>query len=85
MTAEKSDIINISQIREGVIEKMKYVEWTSKVLVLVGALNWGLVGALDFNLVTTVLGEGTLTNVVYILVGVAALYEVYALVAKKEA
>lgn len=64
---------------------MKYVEWTSKVLVLVGALNWGLVGALDFNLVTTILGEGTLTNVVYILVGVAALYEVYALVAKKEA
>lgn len=62
---------------------MKYVDWVSKVLVLVGALNWGLVGAFQFNLVETLLGTGTLTNVVYMLVGVAALYEVYVLFTKK--
>lgn len=64
---------------------MKYVNWVSRVLVLVGALNWGLVGAFQFNLVEAVLGEGTaLTSVVYILVGVAALYEVYDLFVNKK-
>lgn len=64
---------------------MKYVDLVAKVLVLVGALNWGLV-AFNFNLVESLLGAGTtLTKVVYILVGVAALYEVYAMfVAKAE-
>ena len=47
------------------------------VLVIVGALNWGLVGAFDLNLVTMLLGEGTMgTKVVYILVGLAAVWEV---------
>lgn len=44
-------------------------------LVLVGALNWGLVALLNFNLVTTLLGSWpTVVNVVYILVGVSAVY-----------
>jgi uncharacterized membrane protein YuzA (DUF378 family) len=44
-------------------------------LVVVGALNWGLVGLLGFNLVETILGVGTtLTKVVYVLVGVSAVW-----------
>ncbi|MBR5555955.1 DUF378 domain-containing protein [bacterium] len=44
------------------------------ILVLIGALNWGLIGAFDFNLVTALLGEDTiLTKVTYILVGISAL------------
>lgn len=43
-------------------------------LVVVGALNWGLVGAFDFNLVNTLLGSWPVVErVVYILVGVSAL------------
>jgi uncharacterized membrane protein YuzA (DUF378 family) len=43
-------------------------------LVIVGALNWGLVGGFGFNLVEKLLGVGTTaTRVVYILVGVSAL------------
>ena len=43
-------------------------------LVVVGALNWGLVGAFDVNLVERLLGAGTqATKIVYILVGVSAL------------
>lgn len=43
-------------------------------LVIVGALNWGLVGIFQFNLVESLLGEGTTaTRIVYGLVGVAAL------------
>ncbi len=44
-------------------------------LAMVGAVNWGLVGLMDFNLVTALLGEGSqLTQIVYILVGVSAVY-----------
>lgn len=43
-------------------------------LVVVGALNWGLVGLLNYNLVESILGMGTLTKVVYILVGLSAVY-----------
>lgn len=44
------------------------------VLTIIGALNWGLIGAFDFNLVTTLLGEETLlTKITYILVGIGAL------------
>ena len=48
--------------------------WAMVVLVI-GGLNWGLVGLFQFNLVTTLFGVGsTLTNVVYILVGLSAVY-----------
>ena len=57
---------------------MKVVEQVAMILVLVGALNWGLVGALNFNLVETLLGMGSmLSMVVYILVGVSALWVGY--------
>lgn len=66
------------------MKKNNVVDWVAVVLVVVGALNWGLVGAFGFNLVTTLLGEGTLANIVYILVGLAGLYELYALFVNKE-
>ena len=45
------------------------------VLVIVGALNWGLVGLFDFNLVAELFGvDSALSNLVYILVGVAGIY-----------
>lgn len=49
------------------------------VLVLVGALNWGLVGAFNFNLVSKLLGAWPMAEkIVYILVGVAALASAFA-------
>ncbi len=52
---------------------MKAVHWILWLLVFVGALNWGLVGAFDFNLVAKLLGAGSMAErVVYIVVGVAA-------------
>ena len=51
------------------------LDWVAYVLVLVGALNWGLVGAFKFNLVETLLGDMTmLARIVYVLVGLSALY-----------
>lgn len=55
----------------------KFLKVISYVLVIIGALNWGLVGAFNFNLVTTIFGEmTTLTRAVYILVGLSAIISV---------
>lgn len=64
---------------------MQYLNYVTRALVLVGALNWGLVGAFDFNVVETLLGTGTLATVVYVLVGLAAVYEVYDMFVAKKA
>lgn len=53
---------------------MKMLHMVAFALVLVGALNWGLVGLLNFNLVTMLLGSTGLENLVYILVGASAVY-----------
>ena len=55
---------------------MKAVNLAALLLIIIGGLNWGLVGAFDFNLVDSIFGEGSvLARTVYILVGLAALYE----------
>ena len=42
-------------------------------LVIVGALNWGLVGLFEFNLVEEIFGAGTVVDVIYAIVGLAGL------------
>ena len=52
---------------------MKAVKMIAYVLVIVGALNWGLVGLFGFDLVATLFGDmSTLSRLVYSLVGVSA-------------
>ena len=54
---------------------MKIVHMVLFLLVIIGALNWGLVGLLNINLVNMVLGSvPMLERLVYILVGVSAVY-----------
>lgn len=53
---------------------MKTLKIIALILVIVGALNWGLIGLFDFNLVTMLFGKGTLfTRIVYCLVGISGL------------
>ena len=53
---------------------MKALHMVAFTLLVVGGLNWGLVALLGMNLVDTVFGGMGLTNIVYILVGVSAVY-----------
>ena len=63
--------------------KMNAVDYVAFVLVVVGGLNWGLVGAFEFNLVDTLFGEGSaLSRVVYVLVGLAAVYLAVSVLSK---
>lgn len=58
--------------------RMNILDILAAVLVIVGGINWGLVGWVEYNLVDTLFGEGSMiSRVVYALVGVAALYMIY--------
>ena len=47
------------------------------VLIIIGAINWGLVGLFDFNLVSTLFGvDSIITKIVYILVGIAGIIDI---------
>lgn len=53
---------------------MNIVVVIAKILLIVGGLNWGLVGLLNFNLVDAIFGAGSVgSKIVYIIVGLAAL------------
>ncbi len=55
---------------------MKALDIVMLVLLIVGGLNWGLWGAFEFDLVAALLGGSTamLAKVVYIVVGLSAIY-----------
>ena len=60
---------------------MKIIGIVALILIVIGGLNWGLVGVFDFNLVDSLFGEGSaLSRVVYGLVGLAAVYELLDLI-----
>ena len=51
------------------------------ILSIIGAINWGLIGLFDFNLVTFIFGDASvLTKIVYILVGIAGLINIGLLI-----
>jgi uncharacterized membrane protein YuzA (DUF378 family) len=55
---------------------MKSLDVTAAILLVVGGLNWGLVGAANFDLVATLFGPmSPLSRVVYLLVGLSAVYQ----------
>jgi uncharacterized membrane protein YuzA (DUF378 family) len=57
------------------MKSLSIIDWIAFILVVVGALNWGLVGFFNFNLVALILGDMTfLSRVVYGLVGISAIY-----------
>lgn len=54
---------------------MKGLHMVAFILVVIGALNWGLVGFFGFNLVEWALGSGGVARVIYALVGISAIVE----------
>ena len=54
--------------------KTNTIGWISLVLVIIGALNWGLIGLFGFNLVAALFGEFSIVSrIVYVLVGLSSL------------
>lgn len=56
---------------------MKGLDYTVLTIVLIGAINWGLIGFFDFDLVSTLFGQmSLLTRIIYALVGIGGLYAI---------
>jgi uncharacterized protein len=61
------------------MKKLSVIDWVALILVIVGALNWGLV-SIGFNLVTFLVGAWSwLETTVYALVGISALWTIVTL------
>lgn len=56
---------------------METLEKIALVFTIIGAINWGLVGLLDLNLVTLIFGDGSfLTNLIYIIIAVCGIINI---------
>jgi uncharacterized protein len=63
------------------MKKMSALDWIAMILLIIGGLNWGLVGVAKFDLVGAIFkgandigSDNTIAKIIYIIVGVAALY-----------
>jgi uncharacterized membrane protein YuzA (DUF378 family) len=65
---------------------MRALNVLTLVLLIVGGLNWGLVGLFDFNLVSAIFGDMTLlSRIIYVLVGISALWQIMPLLRRENA
>lgn len=56
---------------------MKGLDYTVLTIVLIGSINWGLIGFFDFDLVSTLFGQmSLLTRIIYAVVGIGGLYAI---------
>lgn len=57
------------------MKRLNGLDGLALILVIIGAINWGLVGATHFNVVDTLFGAGSaLSRIVYVLVGLSGVY-----------
>ncbi len=52
---------------------MEIIKKIALVLTIIGALNWGLIGIFNINLVTLLIKNTMLNNIIYIIIGIASL------------
>ncbi|MBR3255043.1 MAG: DUF378 domain-containing protein [Clostridia bacterium] len=63
---------------------MKIIDTIALILVIIGAINWGLIGLFEFNLVDTLFGVGSaISRIVYTLVGLSGLWSIKLLFAER--
>lgn len=55
---------------------METLQKCALVVTIIGALNWGLIGIFDFNLVTFIFGDGIITRIVYSLVAITGIINI---------
>jgi uncharacterized protein len=59
--------------------KCKFLDVLAMILVIIGALSWGLVGLFHFHLMATIFGEHALAaRIIHIVIGLAGLWMIYA-------
>ena len=62
---------------------MKIIDKIALLLVIIGAINWGLIGLFNFNLVDTLFGTMSwISRIIYTLVGISGLWSIRLLLIK---
>lgn len=58
------------------MKKLNALDWIALALLIVGGINWGLVGLFQFDLVATLFGgqDSLISRIIYVLVGLSAVY-----------
>ena len=56
--------------------KSKPLDWTALTLIVIGAVNWGLIGLFRIDLIATLFGgmESAISRIIYVIIGLAGLY-----------
>jgi uncharacterized membrane protein YuzA (DUF378 family) len=63
---------------EATESRMSAIDWIAMTFLIIGGLNWGLVGLFGVDLVAMLFGEmSILSRIVYVVVGLSALYSIY--------
>lgn len=77
-------ILTVKIIIKGVCMKsLNFLDWIVLILLIIGGINWGLIGLFNFNLVETIFSNmPIITRIVYIIVGVCAIYAIIMLARK---
>ena len=57
---------------------MKAIDIVAFIFVLAGGINWGIVGVFDFNVIDYIFGRMYIDRIIYVLVGISALYLLFA-------
>lgn len=74
-TPERRSVAGRSMAR-----RLGAIDWLAMVLMIIGGINWGLVGLMNIDLVAAIFGDmTTASRAVYVLVGLSALYSIYTL------
>lgn len=57
------------------MKKLTAVDWVALVLLIIGGVNWGLVGLFAFDLVAAIFGSmSAIARIIYVLVGISAIW-----------
>ncbi len=67
-----------NRVAEQKTSRISTADWIAMALMIVGGINWGLVGLFNFDLIAFLFGEQSLiSRLIYVAVGMAALYALY--------
>lgn len=66
------------------MKKLSLLGWICQLIVIVAAIDWGLIAIFKFDLVTKIFGTGDITRIVFIVVGAAGVFLLLDLILNKK-
>lgn len=75
---------NVQSTRVEASSSLNALDWIAMIILIIGGLNWGLVGLFSFDLIAAIFGSmSVISRIIYVVVGLSALYAIYLMVRVK--